>query len=247
MDKITARTLGAKLDGVQPLEEPVTLEEAAYREIRRVIADGILKPGERLSVNAMAQRMGVSRLPVIHALRRLASEGFIQIRPHKSPTVNHPSAKELRTRSLMMSALEGIAVHEAWPLSPALLAEMEHFCARSTEHIREGVFDEQDDWRFHEVVWRAPGVEQLRFTIQTLWDQGAYYRTLGIRAFGVTPTRIIEHEGILEAFRTGTPDEAAARIRSHRLGALQRLLMLFEPELAGNAPNGGRALAAPDA
>jgi GntR family transcriptional regulator, rspAB operon transcriptional repressor len=227
MDKITAKLLGGKLDGVQQLVEPVTLEESAYREIRRVITDGILQPGERLSVNAMAQRMGVSRLPVIHALRRLASEGFIQIKPHKSPTVSQPSIKEIRVRSQMMAALEEIAVNNSWPLAPHYLAEMQQALDDSNRSIRAGILDEDADWRFHRVVWRASGVDRLQFTIQTLWDQGAFYRSLGFKTFGPQPNRMAEHEGILQALSLPTPHEAITRIRAHRLGALNRLLQVF--------------------
>jgi DNA-binding GntR family transcriptional regulator len=227
MDKITAKLLGTNLDGVQQLEEPVTLEESAYREIRRVITDGILKPGDRLSVNAMAQRMGVSRLPVIHALRRLASEGFIQIKPHRSPTVSLPSIKEIRVRSQMMAALEELAVNESWPLASQHLAEMQQALDDSNRNIRAGVLDEDADWRFHRVIWRASGADRLHFTIQTLWDQGAFYRTLGFKTFGPQPSRMAEHAGILHALSLPTPHEAIARIRTHRLGALDRLLQVF--------------------
>ena len=220
-------TADGRLASVQRLDDRQTLEESAYKEMRRVIMDGGLVPGERISVNAMAQRLGVSRLPVIHALRRLASEGFVKIRPHKSPTVNQPTRKDLRVRSLMMVSLEEIAVREAWPLAPHFLNEMEAFYRRSCQEIEAGLSDEQADWRFHEVVWRASGVEQLRFAIQTLWDQGAYYRTMGLKTYGILPARIAEHSVILQAFSNPTPDEAVARIRSHRLGALERLNNLF--------------------
>ena len=63
MEELPVRTVDSTLGGVQHLEEPLTLEESAYRELRRVITDGLLRPGERISINALAQRMGVSRLP----------------------------------------------------------------------------------------------------------------------------------------------------------------------------------------
>src|SRR4051794_10946077 len=94
----------ADLTQVQPLSERPTLEEGAYQGMRRAITDGILLPGDRISVNAMAAQLGVSRLPVIHALRRLASEGFVEIHPHKNVTVSKPTPKELRVRMLMMIA-----------------------------------------------------------------------------------------------------------------------------------------------
>src|SRR5579859_3016033 len=106
MDPFVGGHLDSKLDNIQPLGEPLTLEEGAYNELKRVIADGVLRPGDRVSINAIAQRMGVSRLPVIHALRRLSSEGFVQMRPHRNAIVTKPTRKEIRVRVLAMMGLE---------------------------------------------------------------------------------------------------------------------------------------------
>ena len=227
MDPISVRNRGAKLDGVQPLEERLTLEGGAYKELRRVITDGILRPGDRVSINAIAQRLGVSRLPVIHALRRLASEGFVQIRPHRNAIVTKPTQKEIRVRILMMIALEEIAVREAWPLSSEALARMAELHAISMAQTEAGEVIEDWDWRFHEVVWQASGVEQLHDMIQTLWDLGAYYRALVNRRHGVIQSRAVEHGAILRSFQATALDAAIESIRLHRLKALERLIQTF--------------------
>lgn len=225
----------ADLTQVQPLSERPTLEEGAYHGMRRAITDGILLPGDRISVNAMAQQLGVSRLPVIHALRRLASEGFVEIHPHKNVTVSKPTPKEVRVRMLMMIAAEEIAVREAWPLSKADLDRMTEIYELSRSQIAAGIRDEETDWRFHEVVWQASGVEQLRAQLQTLWDLGAYYRSVGYKTYGVLNYRMDDHAAILRAFHSDTPDEAVAAIRAHRLRALDRLNALFTAAAALDA------------
>ena len=227
MDPLAVGHISPKLDDIQPLGEPLTLEEGAYKELKRIIADGILQPGDRVSINAIAQRMGVSRLPVIHALRRLSSEGFVQMRPHRNAIVTKPTPKALRVRVLMMMGLEGLAVREAWPLAPAVLARMSELHAQSVAASPTGEVAQDWDWRFHELVWRAAGVEQLHDMIQTLWDLGAYYRTLMNQRHGVAESRVMEHAAILSAFQTGGLDDAVESIRQHRLKALDRLLHLF--------------------
>jgi DNA-binding GntR family transcriptional regulator len=64
-----------------------TLEELAYGDIRRAIVDGSLPPGRRIVPNSLAAAAGVSRIPVLQALRRLESEGFVRITPHKEVVV----------------------------------------------------------------------------------------------------------------------------------------------------------------
>ena len=46
MEDLPVRAVESSLHGVQHLEEPLTLEESAYRELRRVITDGMLRVRE---------------------------------------------------------------------------------------------------------------------------------------------------------------------------------------------------------
>jgi DNA-binding GntR family transcriptional regulator len=86
-------------------------------------------------------------------------------------------------------------------------------------------------------MWRAAGVEQLSDMIRTLWDLGAYYRTLVNRRDGVAHLRAIEHGAILSAFQNGSLEDAIESIRQHRLQALDRVLDLF----AGPSKENGAA------
>ena len=97
-------------------EEPIrreTLEELAYRHLRQALVEGRLAPGERIVASAVAQSAGVSRIPVMQALRRLESEGFVRINPHKDVVVAGLSPEEFRERFLLMAALEALCLREA--------------------------------------------------------------------------------------------------------------------------------------
>jgi DNA-binding GntR family transcriptional regulator len=212
------------LESIQPLSNPLTLEETAYLELRRLITEGVLHPGGRISVNAMAKGLGVSRLPVIHALRRLASEGFVQLRPHKDVVVAKPTAKEMRGQFLVFAALEEAAIREAWPLSEARIAQLEAVYTRLTGELESGLLGEDTDYAFHEVLWRAPEIDYLSSTIQTLWSLHAFYRTLVYKKYGPNHRyRVTEHMAILNAVKNGTLEEAVEHVRRHRLNSLQRV------------------------
>ena len=58
-----------------------TLEEHTYGSLREAISTGAVRPGYRLSADQLAKDLGVSRMPVVQALRRLASEGFVTAEP----------------------------------------------------------------------------------------------------------------------------------------------------------------------
>ncbi|HEY0584151.1 MAG TPA: winged helix-turn-helix domain-containing protein, partial [Chloroflexota bacterium] len=56
-------------------------------ELRSAIARGEFQPGERLRQQELAQRLGVSREPVRHALRFLEAEGLLVQRPRRGVVV----------------------------------------------------------------------------------------------------------------------------------------------------------------
>ena len=67
---------------------PGTLTEKVVRELRRRIADGILRPGDRLpSRDALARELGVSEFVVRAALKRLVADRFLSVRPGRGHAV----------------------------------------------------------------------------------------------------------------------------------------------------------------
>jgi GntR family transcriptional regulator len=76
--------LGVKVDRDEPLE----LHEQVAGEIRRAIADGEAKPGERLPpAKDLAAVLGVNTNTVLRALRELRDEGLLEFRRGRGITV----------------------------------------------------------------------------------------------------------------------------------------------------------------
>src|SRR6266702_7350464 len=69
-------------------QEPTDLYEQVAAEIRRAIADGEAKPGERLPpARDLAAVIGVNRNTVLRALRQLRDEGLLEFRRGRGITV----------------------------------------------------------------------------------------------------------------------------------------------------------------
>ncbi|WP_313461861.1 GntR family transcriptional regulator, partial [Achromobacter sp.] len=58
----------------------ISAEDEAYLHLQREIRLGRYAPGQRLVPDVVANEIGTSRMPVRGALRRLASEGLVEIR-----------------------------------------------------------------------------------------------------------------------------------------------------------------------
>ena len=66
----------------RPAAEPVaSLADQAYAQIKHLIFDFSLMPGDRFSESELAQRVQVSRTPLRQALQRLEREGFLLVFP----------------------------------------------------------------------------------------------------------------------------------------------------------------------
>ena len=62
---------------------PADSSERVYHEIRKLLVEFRLLPESRVNELQLAQAMGVSRTPIREALNRLASEGFLTLRPNR--------------------------------------------------------------------------------------------------------------------------------------------------------------------
>jgi DNA-binding GntR family transcriptional regulator len=58
-----------------------SLADQAYAQIKQLIFDFSLMPGDRFSESELAQRVQVSRTPLRQALQRLEREGFLLVFP----------------------------------------------------------------------------------------------------------------------------------------------------------------------
>jgi DNA-binding GntR family transcriptional regulator len=96
-----------------PLHTGPSLSNQAYRAVRRMIVDGTLAPGERVTERSLGDALGVSPTPVREAFRRLEQERLIERRDGRIVTVAAPGIDDLRKLNLIQAALRGVAARLA--------------------------------------------------------------------------------------------------------------------------------------
>lgn len=202
-----------------------TLQELVTDRIREAILQGRLKPGERLDQAEIAERFQVSRMPVREALRTLEAEGLVKFYPHRGVEVCDLSPEEIEEIYQIRIVLESMAVQlavarfneEADRRLSALLQEMEE------------VADDPPTWttlnyRFHQELYTLSGRPRLCGIIETLRNTVQPYVARDVSH----PTRarlaMQQHRAILEAYRAGDPDRAAALVSEHLRQACESLV-----------------------
>ena len=68
----------------EPWPIPKTMVDGITELLRRAIITGTIRPGERIRVADLERKFGVSHIPIREALRRLQSEGFVEISPRRT-------------------------------------------------------------------------------------------------------------------------------------------------------------------
>ncbi|GAA0984311.1 GntR family transcriptional regulator [Acrocarpospora macrocephala] len=90
-----------------------TVRDVAESAIREMILTGELSPQTRLNEVVIAEELGISRGPLREAIQRLASEGLLEIIPHKGAFVPAVEEKELRQLYELRIAVETYSARKA--------------------------------------------------------------------------------------------------------------------------------------
>jgi DNA-binding GntR family transcriptional regulator len=84
-----------------------------YEALHQAIVSGELKPGEWLRQDAIAESLGVSRLPVKAALIQLEAEGLVAFKPRRGAVVRSMTLEQAEELFDMRQVLEPLALRRS--------------------------------------------------------------------------------------------------------------------------------------
>ena len=202
-----------------------TAEEEAYAHLLAGIRGGQYAPGSRLVPEAIAARLGMSRMPVREAFRRLATEGLVVIRPNWGCRVSSLTISEISEIFEIRAVLEGLAVRLAAPrVDKGTLADLRHLLQKMISS-EKGDTEKwlSDHYRFHEYLFRLSESPKLVGQIRTLHAAIEPYLRL-YRYHAVKRRSAGEaHKVFLNILASGDAAAAEEAMRSHVLGTLPLL------------------------
>lgn len=204
---------------------PVTAHQFVYATLRRAILTGALPGGTRLVQADTASQLSVSTTPVREALRDLAAEGLVVIRPHSGAVVRALDTAELTELYDIRKALEPLAVRRAAAeIAPAEITRAQQLIKEMDAEPDAVAFAELDR-QFHDVVEAAARAPFISSVLRGVQDIAANQL---VRALSQRPARMSaaskEHKALVTALRRHDAD-AAARIHvAHLDTALKAIL-----------------------
>lgn len=194
---------------------PTSLETVCT-EVRRRIIVGDYRPGQRLTEEALAVAYRVSRIPVREALRVLASEGFVRVRPYYGTFVAELSAGEAGDLLGVRAVLEPLAARlAAGRRTPEQLAELGRIVAEGQAAAGERRYEDVAvlNGRFHELLGVASANGSLRAFIDQLRDKIDWVYSVEVKRRAVSSWR--EHLDIVDAIDRQDANEAERLVHEH--------------------------------
>ncbi len=174
--------------------------------LRRAVRERMLLPGQTLNQDELASRFGVSRIPLREALRTLAGEGLIVMRPGIGAVVTELRPDELDELLELRMALEpALLASVVGKVSAQQLAELRAHAIRLGDLAVEGDLDSwcSEHYAFHRRLLELAGRRHsLRLVMQVINLMEPYARVDASLAPDGARSRC-DHQALLDAIEAG--------------------------------------------
>lgn len=215
-------------DQISPVKTRTLSDEVADR-LREAVRSGALPPGTRLVEQEMAERLGVSRVPVREAIQTLVDEGLVRKSPHRGAYVYLPSRKEIDEISSLRVVLECFVVERAiqnW--NAAHEAQLRHIIADMHSAVLAGDYQRvyEQDYAFHRTLWEIADHSILLEIVASLRARISRFVFEATRALppNMADHHVATHFALIDTLHSGNVAAAKEEITRHVLGAKERIL-----------------------
>jgi DNA-binding GntR family transcriptional regulator len=199
-----------------------TKQEFVWQTLRAAILACELQPGERLVIDEVARRLGVSIIPVREALQMLQAEGLVVTVPHVGAAVAPISRESIVDVFTVLEGLELVSTRlvaeRGAPAELDALVRMMDECAAS------GRFERWADLntRFHHTIAASTGLPLLAEMMDRVlgrWDRIRRYYFNDVLSHRVDAAQQ-EHRDIVAAIGRKDFPALEAYVRQHNRNAL---------------------------
>jgi DNA-binding GntR family transcriptional regulator len=240
-------TLAEPARSAEPKVLPIqrrTLTGMTVDALRERILHGVYPEGEPLRQDAIAEELGVSRIPVREALRQLEAEGLVTFNPHRGAVVSTLSLDEIEELFELREQIELDLFRRAMPnITAQDVARAKEILDTYETALTNGDVASwgEMNWQFHSTLY-APS--RRPFTLgfaQKLHQQCDRYLRMQLALTHGELRASEEHRGILGSVKKKDARRAVQLLRDHIVGAGRLLRDFLEKQRAGDDTPHGRA------
>jgi len=183
-----------------------SLAERAVLAVRELIHDGGLLPGQPIRQLALAEQLGMSRVPLREALKNLQADGLVTASPTGGFEVTRLSADELGQFYLMRRLLES-----ELELLAGLNARMAEMVDQPSRELR--ALNREFHFR---IFGLAAGLGHVVAEVSRLWDRTVPYRAVYSSERSARALIVAEHDALLAALGDRDVERLVEVMDGHR-------------------------------
>jgi DNA-binding GntR family transcriptional regulator len=210
-----------------------TLTGMTLHALRDRILHGVYPEGEPLRQDAIAEELGVSRIPVREALRQLEAEGLVVFNPHRGAVVSSLSLAEIDEVFELRAALEVTLLRRALAnVTADDVARAREILDGYDAALRSGAVGSWGtmNWQYHATLYAPAGRPFTLGVAQKLHQHCDRYLRMQLALTHGELRATEEHRAILTAVRKRDATRACKLLRDHILGAGRALHGFLERE-----------------
>jgi DNA-binding GntR family transcriptional regulator len=221
-----------------------TVTSSVAEELRRRIVSGEYAGGEQIRQEAVADELGVSRIPIREALLQLESEGLVVIHTHEGAVVASLSPEDaidlFEARMILESMLVKKAIEAA---TPADVARIGACLSEYEKAVKNGADPEtlsRLNWAFHTAMCEPANRPRMMAIVVSLYTATDRYLRLQINRPGAKAKALKDHREIFEAYEGKRGAAVGKLIKAHIMGAYDDVMSRLKGSLNGDSPASAR-------
>lgn len=190
----------------------------AAARMRAMIIRGELEPGSSTQETRLSEALGVSRTPLREAMKLLAAEGLVELRPNRSPRIADIEADRIVELFEALAGIERLAAElAAQRATEHELQRLRLLQTRMENHHRDGKLDDYFaiNGEIHGLIVRAARNAPLREAHETLLSRAERARYLALGAERRWSNSVEEHATILAALEARNGEAAGRLLAAH--------------------------------
>lgn len=199
----------------------INLHELLLGELREMIGRGDLQPGTKIPEAELCVRFDVSRTPLREALKVLAAEGLLELRPRRGAVVASVTHQEIDELFPIMAMLEGLAGE----LLCARINAGGIAMLRGIHNTMMADFSRRDEpaylranRQFHETLFALAGNATLQQMYGQILSRIRACRFVVHKSEAAWQRAVGEHDAIMQALAARDGPRLSSLLREHVTG-----------------------------
>lgn len=208
--------------------------EKAYNVIKNGVLDGSFKPGERLIESKLVELVGVSRTPIREAIKQLAADNYLVMKPNSGVAVADWSVRELEDIFKLRALTEGLIARRATKfITEEQISALEQHADAIDQVLEQGApYDIlrflDENAAFHKTILAAADSTVLAQALERLISPPIVYQVAHNFTAAELRRSNSHHREIIDSMKARDGDWADHSMQSHVMSAYNRMRSLRE-------------------